>query len=133
MRHTLLGYFVLLTLPLFGQQAESLLTYQITAEALGGKGIYAPLWFTSNNHGLINNNKNAVHLQAGFNYYKKINKNWNLNTGLDLTGGINQTSAFHLHQFYIDFGWKALNLSLGQKERTGFPLTKNERLAAVCW
>ena len=35
-----------------------------------------------------------------------------------------------MHQFYIDFGWKALNLSLGQKERTGFPLTKNERLSS---
>lgn len=106
------------------------LNYCIKGKVQTTSGSYAPLWFSANNYGTTSHESNSAQLQAGFTYHKKFNKNWNLNAGLDLIGGINQTSAFHLHQFYVDFSWKALNLSFGQKERAGFPLTKNERLSS---
>lgn len=111
-------------------QAETYFKYNIEIGAQAGSGSYAPLWFSANRYGLVSNESNSTYLQAGFIYHKKFNHNWNLNAGLDLTGGINQTSTFYLHQFYVDFCWKAFNLSFGQKERAGFPLTKNERISS---
>lgn len=111
-------------------QAKTYLKYNIEIGAQAGSGSYAPLWFSANRYGLVSNESNSTYVQAGFTYNKKFNHNWSLNAELDLTGGINQISAFYLHQFYVDFGWKAFNLSFGQKERAGFPLTKNERLSS---
>lgn len=88
-------------------QAETYFKYNIEIGAQAGSGSYAPLWFSANRYGLVSNESNSTYLQAGFIYHKKFNHNWNLNAGLDLTGGINQTSTFYLHQFYVDFCWKA--------------------------
>ena len=127
MKYYILLFYIIVSIPVYCQNT---INYNINIQGSIGNSSYTPLWFSSNRYGLISNEANSLLLQAKFTYHKEFNHNWSLNAGLDFTGGINQTSAFHLHQFYIDFGWKALNLSLGQKERTGFPLTKNERLSS---
>lgn len=110
--------------------AKTTIKYNIEIGGQTGNGFYAPLWFSANRYGLVGNESNSVYLQTEFNYHRDFKKGWNIEAGLDLTGGINQISAFQLHQFYVDFGWKALNLSFGKKERAGFPLSKNERLSS---
>ena len=125
----LICFLSLFVIPALGQD-KGKVNYNIQIGAQAGSGSYAPIWFSANRYGLVSNESNSAYLQAGFTYNKDLNYNWNINAGLDLAGGINQISAFHLHQFYVDFSWKALNLSLGQKERAGFPLTKNERLSS---
>lgn len=122
--------FCLLFFPLFGQQTHSSLTYQIEIETKTGNGTYAPLWFASNRYGLVSNESNSAYLKAGFTYQKPLKKDWCIQVGMDLTGGVNQVSSIYLQQFYIDCSWNILNLSFGQKERTGFPLTKNEQLSS---
>lgn len=130
MKYPLLLIYSLLVLPLFGQQADSILTYRIEAGAQAGNGTYAPLWFTGNRYGLISNEPNTAYFRAGITYQKEFKHYWHLHAGIDLAGGTNLISNFQLRQFYADFGWKVLNLSFGHKERTGFPLDKNERLSS---
>lgn len=61
---------------------------------------------------------------------KKLNRNWRIEAGLDLAGAADQVSGFVIQQAYADIAWKFLRLSIGSKERPGFPLTKNERLSS---
>lgn len=129
-KYSLLLICSLLVIPLFGQQTDSILTYRIEVGVQAGNGTYAPLWFTSNRYGLISNESNAAYLCAGITYQKEFKHNWHLNAGMDLSGGANSVSYFQFQQFYADFGWKALNLSFGRKERSGFPLNKNKQLSS---
>lgn len=104
--------------------------YKIESGTSITNGTYSPLWFTANRYGLIGNKPNIIYLQANITYLKKIKHNFHFNAGIDLVSGINLISNFQLHQFYADFGWKVLNLSIGRKERPGFPLIKNTRLSS---
>ena len=131
--HILLINIILLFLfvhKAYGQLKKLPIKYNIQINTQTGSGSYAPLWFSANRYGVVGNKSISVYLQAGLNYRKNFKKGWNLETGLDLTGGINQTSEFQLHQFYVDFGWKALKLSFGRKERSGYPLSKNKQLSS---
>ena len=130
MRYKLLVISILLVLPIFGQQADSILTYQIETGGQISNGTFAPLWFTSNRFGLIGNAPNSIYLKTGISYHKKLKHNWYLNAGLDLASGINLTSKFQFQQFYADIGWKVLNLSFGCKEHSKFPLNKNSQLTS---
>ena len=47
-----------------------------------------------------------------------------------MAGGIHQAQDVFIHQIYSDFSWKMLTLSIGSKERPGFPLTKNTALSS---
>ena len=114
----------------FSQTYQNILNYNVEIGAKAGNGTFAPLWFTANRYGLVNNEPNSAYLKAGFTYHKSFKKDWRIQARMDLTGGINQISSVYLQQFYIDCGWKALNLSFGRKERPGFPLQKHERLSS---
>lgn len=118
------------TVQAFGQATKAVSRYNIELGVQAGNGTYTPLWFSANKYGLIGNEPYSSYLKAGFNYNKSFKKDWRIQAEINLTGGINQVSSVYLQQFYIDFGWKALNLSFGQKERSGFPLIKNERLSS---
>ena len=126
----LILFFAIHNLAIWGQQANSMLAYSVKVESQTSNSTNAPLWFIANKYGLLSNTQNSVYIKAGFTYNKSLKKKWNMQIGIDLTGGINQVSSVYLQQFYIDFGWKVLNLSFGQKERPGFPLIKNERLSS---
>ena len=134
MKSKLFGIIVLILFSFnhssFSQTHRNILNYNVEIGVQTGNGTFSPLWFTTNRYGLVNNESNSAYLKAGFTYHKLLKKNWHIQAGMDLTGGINQISSVYLQQFYIDFDWKKLNLSLGLKERTGFPLTKNKRLSS---
>ena len=120
---------LLLAFPLFGQEKASL-TYQVEASALAGGGDFAPLWFTSNRYGKVGVSNKQASLRTGMFYQQALKHHWTIEAGLDLVGGANLTSNFWIHQAYADFSWKQLSLSVGSKERSGFPLTKNEALTS---
>lgn len=121
---------VLLATPLWGQQAESILTYNIETSATLSNGEYAPIWLSSNRYGLGSTNNSSAYLRTGINFSKKLKCNWNIDAGLQIAGGQNTCSAFWIHQAYADLSWKKLNISIGMKERKGFPLEKNDQLTS---
>lgn len=119
---------VLLAVPALGQQAESVLTYNVETSATLSNGEYAPLWLSSNRFGLGSVENNNGYIRAGINFNKKLKHNWKLEVGFQMAGGLNTSSSLWIQQAYTDISWKNLNISFGAKERMGFPLEKNYQL-----
>ena len=120
----------ILAVPAAAQQPEQTLTYRAEAAVTVSDGDYAPLWLTANRYGMTSNESKNAYLRAGITWNKSLKHNWRITAGLDLAGGKNLTSNFWLQQAYADISWKKLTLSLGSKERSGFPLAKNEQLTS---
>lgn len=112
------------------QTADSILTYRVEASGNVSNGTYAPLWLTSNRYGLSSVEPNSGYVRAGINFDKELRHNWQIQAGLDVAATASQTADFVIQQAFADFSWKFLRLSVGSKERPGFPLTKNERLSS---
>lgn len=120
----------ILAVPAAAQQPEQTLTYRAEAAVTVSNGEYAPLWLTANCYGMTSNESKNAYLRAGIAWNKSLKHNWRITAGLDLAGGKNLTSNFWIQQAYADISWKKLTLSLGSKERSGFPLEKNEQLTS---
>lgn len=114
----------------FAQQAHSDLTYRIEASGNLSNGTYAPLWLTGNRYGLSSQEPNSGYIRAGILYDKELKHHWHIKAGLDLAGSANQSADFVIQQAFADISWKFLRLSIGSKERNGFPLDKNTRLSS---
>lgn len=111
-------------------QTDTTLTYRVEASANASDGTYAPLWFTANRFGLSSEKPNSGYLRAGVAYRKELGRNWRLETGIDLAGAARQSADFVIQQLYADISWKMLTLSVGSKERYGFPLEKSHELSS---
>lgn len=118
---------LVLSIPTYAQQAFN---YHTETSLTLSNGNYTPLWLTANRYGINNNNSKSGYLRAKVTWNQAFKHNWHLETGLDLVGGKNLTSNFWIQQAYADISWKALTLSIGSKERSGFPLEKNEKLTS---
>ena len=115
---------------LAGVQAQQSATYRVETSANASSGTYAPLWFTAGRYGLSGAKPNSGYLRAGMDYESLLGSHWRVKAGADLAGTLNQTATFVVQQAYADISWKKLTLSIGSKEREGFPLTKNRRLSS---
>ena len=129
MKLKLIGALLVAALPVWGQQ-QARVDYRVEAVALAGDGEYAPLWFTANRYGTVGVAQKQASLRAGVFYQQELKRHWKVDAGVELLGGKNLVSNFWVHQAYADVAWKKLNLSIGSKERSGFPLEKNERLTS---
>lgn len=106
------------------------LDYKVEMSGNAATGTYAPLWLTANRYGLASQEANSGYLRAGIAYRQNLKEGWRLETGLDLAGAVNQTAPFVVQQAYADISWRMLTLSVGSKERPGFPLEKNAALSS---
>ena len=129
-RRILMTAIVLLTGTALYAQLGTELKYRVETGVTAGGGTYAPLWFTANRYGLASSKPNSGYLRAGIAYEKELKRNWNIAAGMDLAGAINHEKGFNVQQLYADLSWKVLTLSIGIKERPGFPLEKNTSLSS---
>ena len=129
MKQQLLLLFILCTTPLWSQERPTF-QYQVEATGIASESGHAPLWLTANRYGITSTREKQAILRTGITYHQPLRHNWQLQAGLDLVGGKNLVSKFHVHQAYADISWKKLNLSIGSKERTGFPLERNSQLTS---
>lgn len=125
-------FFILITLTttLCAQQSTNYIEYNVESTGSISNGNYAPLWLTANRYGMGSNKKKNIFLRAGIEWEKRLKQNWQINVALDLATGKNFTSKAWIQQAYADISWKMLTLSIGSKERIGFPLEKNEKLTS---
>lgn len=128
-RLTLTATFAFLITAVYAQ-LDTDLKYRVELGATAGGGTYAPLWFTANRYGLSSVEPNSGYMRAGIAYEKEMRHNWKIAAGIDLAGTVNHQKAFNIQQLYADFSWKVLTLSIGIKERDGFPLEKNTALSS---
>ena len=105
--------------------------YEGTATSAFSGGDYAPFWFTSNRYGLSSHKNNYGYLRGSIQRDVMTDsiRNWRIGYGADMAVAVGMESKhFIIQQLYTDIQWKALRLSLGQKER---PLElKNQALSS---
>lgn len=106
------------------------LDYRVEMSGHIANGTYAPLWLTANRYGLASQEPNSGYLRAGIAYQRNLKHDWRLETGVDLAGTVKQTAPFVVQQAYADISWRMLTLSMGSKERAGFPLEKLTALSS---
>ena len=116
-------------------QTKASLTYRVEASANASSGEYAPMWLTANRYGLSSVRANSGYLRAGLFYAQPLKRGWRVEAGLDLAGTLNHgadagRAGFVVQQAYGDLSWRMLTLSIGSKERPGFPLEKDGRLSS---
>ena len=82
-------------------------------------GKNSPFWFSNNRYGLGTTNNNSGYLRAGI--FRAVETDyahdWRFGYGADIAVPFGMQSHFVLQQLFADVQWKALRLSLGQKER----------------
>lgn len=96
------------------------------AGGVAGSGDYAPMWHFSNRQGMGSHENGWAYARIGVEGRHFLNGGIFLDWGADVVGGGNLTSNVFVQQAYVDFSWKRLRISLGQKERWGE--LKNHRL-----
>jgi len=104
--------------------------YKATLQGTAGSDNPAPFWFTNNRYGLGTIEPNSLLLRAaiGRDVEADSKRHWRIGYGLDLVGAVNHDSHFIVQQAFADFQYKAVRLSIGQKER---PVElKNNRLSS---
>ena len=109
--------------------------YNTTLQATAGGGEVAPFWFTTNRYGLGSKEPNSATLRVGAFRDAEADslRRWRIGYGLELAGVMDvpdvheQDFRFALQQIYGDFQFRAIRLSVGQKQR---PLElRNQRLS----
>lgn len=101
------------------------LEYNIEVGATISNGNYSPLWLNANRYGLYTMGKNSEYFRTGIEYDHIYKYGWSVSAILDIVSAYNMINKFWIQQANIDILWKNINLSIGSKERLGFPFEKN--------
>ncbi len=82
-------------------------------------GEKAPFWFSNNRYGLGSTEPNSalLRMDIGRDVLADSLRNWRIGYGLDVAALVHHDNPFVVQQLYADVQWKALRLSVGQKER----------------
>ncbi len=93
--------------------------YGASLSGTASSGDYAPFWFTANRYGLATPNTSSLLGRAHIARDTQADsaRHWRIGYGADLAVAAGMNSHFILQQLYAEAQWKALRLSVGQKER----------------
>ncbi len=93
--------------------------YGASLQGVASSGQAAPFWFSSNRYGLGSIETQSALLRAdiGRDVMTDSLRHWRLGYGASLVGATGHDSHFILQQLYADVQYKAIRLSIGQKER----------------
>ncbi len=104
--------------------------YRTELNAQFSNGDNAPFWFSANRYGLATTNDKGGYLRASIerNIESDSQRNWRIGYGADIAVPANYNSHFIVQQLYGEVQYKAVRLTVGQKER---PLEmKNQQLTS---
>lgn len=97
--------------------ADSLMYWRVEANASAGGGDRSPFWLTNNRMGLSSVNNGNGYLRAGFFREQQTDRRFSWGAGVDLAGAFHSTSCFVIQQLYGSVRYRALELTVGSKER----------------
>lgn len=93
--------------------------YGASMSGMASSGDYAPFWFTANRYGLATPNNESFLTRAfiGRSTTTDSSRHWRVGYGADFAVAAGMDNHFILQQLYAEVQWKALRLSVGQKQR----------------
>ena len=98
---------------------------EIEMNSTVSNGKFAPMWTSANRFGMNSNKNKNGYISAEVEYLSKLNYGWSMEAGAEVGCGVNNPSQVWLQQIYGDIIWKSIRLSIGSRERYGYPLDKN--------
>ena len=111
------------------ENATKAIDYEAEAQVTAGDGD-TPLWMTANKHGLssVVHDNGYLRLAAFHKAETDSARKWRIGWGLDLVAGYGMASPVTVQQFYADFDYKLVRLTVGAKEH---PMAfKNQELSS---
>ena len=127
---------ILMALPLpvkaavgHGLRADTV-AWRVELAAGASTGRFAPLWLTANRSGLSWSDASGGYLRAGATYTRPLRHGFRVEAGADVAAGWGIGAPAVVHQAYADIAWRRLRLSVGSKERWGYPMDKDHRLSS---
>lgn len=121
MKYTILLLTLICSLPSNGQNESRIndgVTINIETLGTASSDDNAPLWLTSNKHGLVSPYSNSSYERVSLTRDLSIDslRRWQRGYGVDLQFSQNSQSELFLHQAYIQVGLQKAVLTLGSKE-----------------
>lgn len=110
--------------------AQDTLAYRLEASGNMSTGHYAPMWFSANRFGLSGSGASSGYLRVGSTYSRPFGTGFRVEAAADLAFGTGVGATLLVQQAYADLAWRWLRLSVGTKERWGYPMDKNHRLSS---
>ncbi|MDD2797535.1 MAG: capsule assembly Wzi family protein [Bacteroidales bacterium] len=107
---------------------QAQLSYNIEYEVQLSNGNYAPFWLTSNRQGITSIDNNNGLFKIGFFNQKTLKKDISYQMGIEIADKISAGNDYFLHQAYVDFSYRKLQISAGCKEK--YALLKNNLLTS---
>lgn len=113
-------YFLLLSLPC---QAQGVGEAFVELSGTMSGGTFAPLWLSSNRHGIVSPYDNSAYERLGATYAAPIGhatdsaRQWRVEAGADIMLAQGAQSRFFVHQAYAALAWQKLRLTIGARER----------------
>lgn len=127
---------ILMVLPLpvkaavgHGLRADTV-AWRVELAAGASTGRFAPLWLTANRSGLSWSDASGGYLRAGATYTRPLRHGFRVEAGADVAAGWGIGAPAVVQQAYADIAWRRLRLSVGSKERWGYPMDKDHRLSS---
>ena len=105
--------------------AQDSLSYRVDAFASFSSEDLTPFWITNNTYGVVPLQSNNIYGRGVVKWDHQFNRNFKLQTGLDLVGADKHSSDYFIQQLYTSLSYKSLNLSIGAKEYYNSILDKN--------
>ncbi len=113
----------------FGHGRDTV-AYRVEASGGASTGRHAPLWFTANRWGLSFTDAAGGYLRAGATYSRPLRAGVSIEAAADMASGWGIGAPVVVQQAYVDMSWRRLRLSVGSKQRWGYPMDKNHRLSS---
>ena len=112
-----------------GSRADTV-AWRVELAAGASTGHFAPLWLTANRSGLSWSGASGGYLRAGATYTRPLRHGFRVEAGADVAAGWGIGAPAVVQQAYADISWRRLRLSVGSKERWGYPMDKDHRLSS---
>jgi len=93
------------------------ISYNVEYSGVFANGSNAPLWLNANKQGISSITKNSGYVIVGISVPMFVNRAFACDYGLELVKSYNSNSDIHVQQAYIDLRYKAIQLSLGSKNK----------------
>jgi Cu2+-exporting ATPase len=121
-KHLIVWLFLLLPFVSF---AQGELNYRAESFGSVSTGNYTPFWMVGNTYGIVPLKPNNAYVRGNLVWKQALNKDFRLETGVDLAGATKHSSSFWVHQFYAGLSFRNINLTVGAKERYNSILDKD--------
>ena len=98
------------------QDAQTTVTYNLTAETAFGSGDFTAYQLSTNRYHTLATRPNTAYLRGAVNVEHQLSEDWKLSGAADVIASIHADHKAYLQQCYVNLSWKDFFLEAGARE-----------------